>query len=421
MTLNGLLASGMRSNWWLNTGGMAAGWYRIGATYAPTSGPTTTAYAGGLLHIADEGRKSIVVSEPGSSTVLTVGADINVRFSASDPAGDSQVNVFYDRDRVFNGNETNVPPVLGEGDAAAVIPTAGLAPGLYFVGASLGNDPATRVAGYAPGAVLLRAVGAPPLGILTVLAPETDTTVLANTALNVTWFINRANPCPTVTIFYQDVDPAGRPIGTIDDKILARDVPADLSMMAVTIPESLASADPATAKYWLIGVKYACDTEPAAVEYAPGRFRVISNTAKFVAIERPTRNVVTTVPASRPSSQPTSAPAGSDIELTFVGIDPLGVSSMTRTASSAPATRSTRPTPPATAATWCTTRRRRRPSRLSMPSARTCSRVCTSSARRSARRRATASRPTRPRASSSVRRTPRRSSCSPLWRPPGPR
>jgi hypothetical protein len=201
----------------LSTTGLASGLYFVGMTFdRPAPDAPITLYAAGKIHVVPQNDLFLEVTGPSQNIITRAGnGPIQVDLQALDPNGTANINIFLDQDRVYNTNElvrlSNLPLTT----RTRYIDTNGLSPGIYFVGASIGQTSLNRKAAYAPGAIYVLGPSEPWLSeTLTVLAPVAPS-VSVNRGANITvkWFINSPINGGTIDIFAEQQDANGNRLG----------------------------------------------------------------------------------------------------------------------------------------------------------------------------------------------------------------
>ncbi len=155
-----------------NTTGLLPGIYFVGVTIEST-GLSTTEYADTFVRLDEP--PAILVTAPALDRIVGPADTVEVRFLAADPDSDAHINVFVDQDGLFSSGDEQVVgrdlPITQTSFSLALA-TAQLAPGAYFIGASLNPDDQVSPADfdYAAGKIQIVGGDAPAIALVSVTA-----------------------------------------------------------------------------------------------------------------------------------------------------------------------------------------------------------------------------------------------------------
>lgn len=205
-----------------NTTGVVPNTYFVGATVREIGGAgrAATAYAAGKINVV--GGAFIYVMEPSTFLDVATGTPVEVIFSAGAPSGISGfVDVFYDMDQTFDGNESAIETGLSLDRTTASWDTTSVAPGTYYIGAVFRfTTMGAPIAAYAPGRVTVGGGGPGGGGgtgsnAINITTPLGDTTIFQGDTFTIRWVTSAPPPGATVSLLYDtNVKVPGKPDGT---------------------------------------------------------------------------------------------------------------------------------------------------------------------------------------------------------------
>ncbi len=194
------LASGLNKFVQLDTSNLGPGDLYVGITASNSSGSATD-YAPAKLTIS--GAPTLIFTSPASNVSVGAGVIVPVDFFAGVGVNEFTYRIFYDTDKVFDGDEVTITTGSNTTtpNVSAGFETSSLSPGTYYVGARVTTATGSVVTGYAGGAVQI-VTGS----FVQVLSPTIGLVAAPGTKINVTIVANDpTSASSTVRIFY-DLD-----------------------------------------------------------------------------------------------------------------------------------------------------------------------------------------------------------------------
>ncbi|MBN1489224.1 MAG: FG-GAP repeat protein [Phycisphaerae bacterium] len=205
-----------------NTASVPPGDYYVGVTVRETGATSrsATSYATGLVKVV--AGSFIVVMQPANNMEVTAGTQVEVLFTAGVPGGGTgTIEVFYDSNQVFDGNESTIASGLSTTRTSALWDTTFVPGGTYYIGAALRvTQTGTAITNYAFGRVTIEGegdgggTGSP--DSITVITPLTETTIFQGDTYTIRWSTGATSADGTVDLFRDtDADNNNRPDGNL--------------------------------------------------------------------------------------------------------------------------------------------------------------------------------------------------------------
>ena len=263
----------------------------IGLRFTRPGQPEIVAYAPGKIRVMSATQRLIRVTAPWENLAVQLDppptdpeADpqtlpVDIEFQATDPTGHSTVTVFYDKDGVANGNEVVLASGLPLNTELYTLEAANLAPGMYYLGVSVGTTPENQVYAYASGRLLVMAADdeydPETLGALRVLSPAESIPVSKGNNFGVRWFINDDDG-GTIQVFAEpDVDGDDLPDGDAA-RVFAKN-PITHDVYELNAADSIHWFDSGVLdayKTYFVGAIFTSSTGSKTTAYAPGKVYV---------------------------------------------------------------------------------------------------------------------------------------------------